>query len=727
MLPLICWATFVRDDVRRCSPADGSCQVAFGVYVQSTNTFALIFVWAGRLRMNVTLDFDSTLGYPGEGPEGPAMDTSTTQQLPGASSAPNIHPNESLRGDKASPAHTMSCAASSQNAMLQASPAHTMSCAASSQNAMLQASPAHTMSVAASSQNAMLQASAAPTMSCGGTPSQLPNASADTPQQGPRVAWDEKPDARVSIPQQDPGVAKDFLRDASRAIDDAPTPADLDSDRCSAARPSSSSACSEQVEDKIVRLAPATEEAHKGQSIIKAQRSMNPAMDESDIQASALIGLGAAERLQHMKWQGRLRLLRLRVPTMSMALIIGCGSLPLSWSLKSSWLQCFAIVPTYWAGIIFALGVLPSDPPRFFRSTIVLILIPALLYNSVNVLAEGLELSSKGAEQCSYKDRPAPCWQMTQLAVCKFWFALSLFVGGVWFALLLCRTRSTSKLHDKSMLTYGVLNLIWATPCTVDCLAFIISKRYLDAISAAILVLSHFVLSILCLHGGFVPRFQAWLMSRGESAAAAAGVAELLGGWTPEKVLAQARRSFLCVSADQLLQDDMADNKPNSALCRLTQQGHLGKVDAFVSHSWHDSAEVKWAVLQKWREDFKKQHQGVEPTLWIDKYCIDQNNIEESLACLPVFLAGCQKLLILCGKTYLQRLWCLVEIMVFLEMGGDPSNLEMKLLADIDLDTFDPKAAECFTDHDTKRLRGVLEITGYDCIKQLVRDTFVDV
>ena len=41
-----------------------------------------------------------------------------------------------------------------------------------------------------------------------------------------------------------------------------------------------------------------------------------------------------------------------------------------------------------------------------------------------------------------------------------------------------------------------------------------------------------------------------------------------------------------------------------------------------------------------------------------DKACIDQNSIEQSLACLPVFLAGCQTLLVVAGPTYCSRLWC---------------------------------------------------------------------
>ena len=48
-----------------------------------------------------------------------------------------------------------------------------------------------------------------------------------------------------------------------------------------------------------------------------------------------------------------------------------------------------------------------------------------------------------------------------------------------------------------------------------------------------------------------------------------------------------------------------------------------------------------------------------------DKACIDQNNIEQSLACLPVFLAGCQTLLVVAGPTYCSRLWCVMEIFTF--------------------------------------------------------------
>ena len=56
---------------------------------------------------------------------------------------------------------------------------------------------------------------------------------------------------------------------------------------------------------------------------------------------------------------------------------------------------------------------------------------------------------------------------------------------------------------------------------------------------------------------------------------------------------------------------------------------------------------------------------GVLRVLNADKACIDQSNIQQSLACLPVFLAGCQTLLVVAGPTYCSRLWCVMELFTF--------------------------------------------------------------
>ena len=44
--------------------------------------------------------------------------------------------------------------------------------------------------------------------------------------------------------------------------------------------------------------------------------------------------------------------------------------------------------------------------------------------------------------------------------------------------------------------------------------------------------------------------------------------------------------------------------------------------------------------------------------------------------CLPVHLAACKKLLVLAGTTYISRMWCAMEIFVFIAAVNDMSRLE---------------------------------------------------
>jgi len=218
---------------------------------------------------------------------------------------------------------------------------------------------------------------------------------------------------------------------------------------------------------------------------------------------------------------------------------------------------------------------------------------------------------------------------------------------------------------------------------------------------------------------------------------AAAGVAELIGGRDVKDVLVCSKDTFYYVSAASLTREDMSESRPNPELQRLAQRALLGHVDAFVSHSWSDNADAKWMQLQRWRAAFKHKHNR-EPTLWIDKYCINQRAIDASLACLPVYLSGCTTLLVLLGETYLQRLWCVIEIFVFLQMGASTDNLEicrLQLASDQDetnsqlraaIAAFDPSAAKCTCEIDTQRLQEVLLASGQgqEDIQQFVRQHF---
>ena len=107
-----------------------------------------------------------------------------------------------------------------------------------------------------------------------------------------------------------------------------------------------------------------------------------------------------------------------------------------------------------------------------------------------------------------------------------------------------------------------------------------------------------------------------------------------MGGHNPEQVMATAKAAFRSVPYSALTPEAMAENTPNPALFAHSSQAQLGEVNAFLSHSWRDPSEAKWSALQAWAAEFRLRHGGREPTLWVDKFCIDQTDIESSLLCL---------------------------------------------------------------------------------------------
>lgn len=169
-------------------------------------------------------------------------------------------------------------------------------------------------------------------------------------------------------------------------------------------------------------------------------------------------------------------------------------------------------------------------------------------------------------------------------------------------------------------------------------------------------------------------------------------------------------------------------------LSKLTKHAALGECDAFISHSWHDPADPKWAALRAWADDFENGA-GRPPNIWLDKACIDQDNIVESLAALPLFLAGCKRLVVVAGPTYAQRLWCVIEIFTFLYMGGKKERIDVLPIGDGTraqinerFMAFDAQHAKCFLEEDRERLLGVVEagFGDYDAFNKLVREALVD-
>ena len=66
-------------------------------------------------------------------------------------------------------------------------------------------------------------------------------------------------------------------------------------------------------------------------------------------------------------------------------------------------------------------------------------------------------------------------------------------------------------------------------------------------------------------------------------------------------------------------------------------------IDYFISHSWHDDAQAKFAILDRVKQQFKAKYKR-EATFWLDKVCIDQENISDGLQVLCINVTACKKL-----------------------------------------------------------------------------------
>lgn len=102
------------------------------------------------------------------------------------------------------------------------------------------------------------------------------------------------------------------------------------------------------------------------------------------------------------------------------------------------------------------------------------------------------------------------------------------------------------------------------------------------------------------------------------------------------------------------------------------------KVSYFVSHAWNDDEKLK---NKKFLEFYKKNLGGNSSDsmfgtycksstksinyFWIDQFCIDlrdNQKKEDCIACLPIMIVSCRKMLLLLGKSYFKRLWCVWEL-----------------------------------------------------------------
>eukprot|EP01045_Picozoa_sp_COSAG04_P009841 COSAG04_NODE_585_length_12348_cov_17.357907_5_plen_403_part_00 len=130
------------------------------------------------------------------------------------------------------------------------------------------------------------------------------------------------------------------------------------------------------------------------------------------------------------------------------------------------------------------------------------------------------------------------------------------------------------------------------------------------------------------------------------------------------EIMEKAVGSLRSVSLSDVTWEEFEKNLPDPKCYEKSKPAAFKDIDFFVSHSWSDDPKAKWAALQGVRRRFVLEHER-EPNIWFDKYCIDQNAIDESVRRLPIFVVASQKMLVLLGHSYATRCWCMLELFVF--------------------------------------------------------------
>ncbi|KAJ1623689.1 hypothetical protein T492DRAFT_1125318 [Pavlovales sp. CCMP2436] len=226
---------------------------------------------------------------------------------------------------------------------------------------------------------------------------------------------------------------------------------------------------------------------------------------------------------------------------------------------------------------------------------------------------------------------------------------------------------------------------------------------------------------MFCISARVCALVHARLAARGHGVSAATGVAALIGNVDPLVAIAEGRRRLKSVSCALLEADVFTSPVPSERWTCKAVHAELDSIDAFVSHSWHDDPVAKWVAFQEWRAEFIEGNCR-ESLVWIDRCCILVENGD--LASFPIFLSGCRKLLIIAGLTFLNRLWCVVELFAFEQMhpfdfetASDATlslHVELRPLPGCDLAGFEHYSvadAVCFVPHDGDRLQACIEIS----------------
>lgn len=97
--------------------------------------------------------------------------------------------------------------------------------------------------------------------------------------------------------------------------------------------------------------------------------------------------------------------------------------------------------------------------------------------------------------------------------------------------------------------------------------------------------LADLLVTTACLLPSVHAQVHRWLAARGEAMSSAAGIAALLDGRRPAEIQEEAGRLFRCIPAAFIRPEHFVVDSTAQGLYALTQAGHFGAVDAFLSRT----------------------------------------------------------------------------------------------------------------------------------------------
>ena len=209
---------------------------------------------------------------------------------------------------------------------------------------------------------------------------------------------------------------------------------------------------------------------------------------------------------------------------------------------------------------------------------------------------------------------------------------------------------------------------------------------------------------------------QNWLATFGTVVNAMAVATLMSHGDQPlEEVMSSAKEQLRYVYLSSMDMADfncISDSGPSRDKCAKSVRCQPRDIDLFICHSWHDPPLPKWDALSVMCAEFSALH-GREPRLWVDVYCRDPDSGSEPHL-HPVFLMASEKLVVLQGPTLMTRIWCCMEIFMFVEAGGAASSIDVLPIAGCTLseDDVDVTTCECSAESDMVAMSEVVNACG---------------